>query len=707
LNSILLTNASISSGLKVAEQTNPLQQSVQFLKGVGPARAEVLRKLDIETVHDLLFHFPRSYDDLSDVRPLDQLTAGAMQTVHGEVVEIQGRELADGRCIVGVVLSDGRNCVEGIWFNQPYAARHFRYGQRLAFSGTPQWHRDHWQIPRPRVHSLDGGPDVGRDAIVPVYPLTEELRADHLRALIRQAVDYYAEHLIERLPDEIRRRHGLPSASQAMRWIHAPASVAEATAARRRFTYENFLILQLALALRRRDIRDRQQAPRLPTSPLIDARIRRLFPFRLTPDQDKAVAEICKDLAGDRPMQRLLQADVGAGKTAVAVYALLVTIANKHQAALMAPTEVLALQHWQTLESYLSKSRVRRLLLTGALTSKERQSALKAIRDAEVDLVVGTQALVQADVQFARLGLVIIDEQHRFGVQQRARVRQLGVDPHYLVMTATPIPRTVALTFFGDLDVSTIRQPPPGRLPVKTRWVPGGRREAVYEALRKGLSEGRQAYVVCPQVATESLEQKAAEQTYATLQAGPFRSYRLGLLHGRLDEAVKEQTMDRFRAGEIQLLVCTTVVEVGVDVPNATLLIIEHAERFGLSQLHQLRGRISRGTVSGECYLFAEPSSEDAKQRLHLFTTITDGFALAEKDTQLRGVGEFFGSRQHGVGEFPLEQLRESYDLLRLARKDAFQIVAHDPGLERPEHVLLRQAVLERYGRTLDLARVG
>jgi ATP-dependent DNA helicase RecG len=705
------------------DQAEPLKQSVQYLKGVGRARAELLRRLGIETIADLLFHFPRSYEDLTDVRPISQLSADRLQTVHGEVVEIAGRHLADGRCIVSVVLGEGRHCLEGVWFNQPHAARSFRYGQRLAFSGKPKWYRDHWQMASPRVQVLDGPVEAGASAVVPIYPLTENLRADQLRAMIRQAVSLYGDQVPEMLPVDLRKRHGFPDAPQALRQVHAPETLAAARAGRCRFVYEEFLMLQLALALRRRELRDRQHAPSLPLTPAIDARIRRLFPFRFTADQDRAASAISRDLASERPMQRLLQGDVGAGKTAVAVYALLVAVANRHQAILMAPTEVLARQHWQTIETCLARSRVRRLLLTGALSPRERRKALAAIRQGEIDLVVGTQTLIQESVQFARLGLVIIDEQHRFGVNQRAQVRRLGIDPHYLVMTATPIPRTVALTVFGDLDVSTIRQLPPDRQPVLTRWVPANRRGWVYDRVREGLRQGRQAYIVCPLVAAPDPEKgtvplsskgqspfpylKAAEQTYTELRDGPLRDFRLGLLHGQLDEEAKEQVMQQFRARKLDVLVTTTIVEVGVDVPNATLLVVEHAERFGLSQLHQLRGRVSRGAVAGQCYLFAEPGNDEAKERLRLLTRISDGFALAEHDARLRGLGEFFGTRQHGLGEFRLGDLITDHDILKLARQDAFSLVAADAGLRRPEHALLRRAVLEKYGQTLELAEVG
>jgi ATP-dependent DNA helicase RecG len=688
---------------------NPLRIPLTNLPGVSPARLELLERLGLRTVGDLFFHFPRSYEDLNDVRAIAALSADSIQTVQGEVVEIDGRSLSDGRTVVSVVLSDdGKNCLEGVWFNQAFAARRFRYGQRLSFSGKPKWYRDHWQMSNPRVQILDGSNANNQPGIVPVYPLTEDLRPDQLRPIIARALQLHADRVPDVLPEVLRKKHNCPAFAQALRDIHSPSSVEAAARGRRRFVYEEFLILQLALALRRREVRDEGRAPVLAVTPAIDARIRRLFPFALTVDQDKAVAEVCGDLARDKPMQRLLQADVGAGKTAVAVYALLVTVANKHQAALMAPTEVLARQHARTLDRYLAHSRVRRLLLTGALTAAERRETLRALAAGEIDLVVGTQALVQEDVRFARLGLVVIDEQHRFGVHQRARFRRLGVDPHYLVMTATPIPRTIALSVFGDLDVSIVRQLPPGRQPVTTRWEPAGQREKVLARLREALTRGRQGFIVCPLVEdSAALDVKAATGTYEELRAGPFRDFRVGLLHGRQDEDARAAVMESFRNHELDLLVCTSVIEVGIDVPNATLMVIEHSERFGLSQLHQLRGRVSRGPVAGQCFLFAEPPTDESKQRLRAFLRTTDGFELAEQDLRLRGTGEFFGTRQHGLGELRFGDLIRDGDLLSRARRDAFDLVASDPGLRRAEHALLRGVVLERYGRTLDLAEIG
>jgi ATP-dependent DNA helicase RecG len=690
---------------------DPLQTSAQYAKGVGPARFELLRKLGIETVGDLLFFFPRSYEDLSDFRSIAALTADTLQTAAGEVVDVDGRITATGKNLLSVTISDGSGRVlEGVWFNQPFMAKKFRFGLRVAFSGKPQWRMGHWQMNNPRVQVLgdEGHSPSGDTVVLPVYPLTEGLRAEQMRRIVRQVVEAHADKVPEVLPPHLLAKRGLPGIAQALRAVHCPTRLDAAQRARRRLVYEEFLILELALALRRRDLRDQQKAPVLQITRQIDERIRRLFPFELTADQNRAIRDICKDMASDRPMRRLLQADVGAGKTAVAVYALLLAVAHQHQAALMAPTEVLARQHWRLLSRYLAHSKVRRVLLTGGLTEKERKVALGEIRMGQVDLVVGTQALIQKDVEFAKLGLVVIDEQHRFGVLQRHQFRKLGEDPHYLVMTATPIPRTVALTVFGDLDVSVIRELPPGRKPVITRWVLESQRPRLEAHLVQELAKGRQLYVVCPLVEeSETRDIKAAEQIAGELQTGVFKDFRVGLLHGRMDEKAKDQVMVRFRERDLQVLVSTSVIEVGVDVPNATLMVIEHADRFGLSQLHQLRGRVSRGPVAGECYIFAAADSEETKRRLRLFVRTRDGFALAEEDVRLRGMGEFFGTKQHGLGELRLGNLISDADVLMTAREDAFALVAADPGLRDPAHAGLRQAVFARYGKTLDLAEIG
>jgi ATP-dependent DNA helicase RecG len=688
---------------------SPLLGNLQTLRGVSPARREQLQRLGIATVADLLLHLPRNYEDLSAVRTIANLKSGETQVVQGEVVEIDGKRLPDGRAVVSIVINDGSpNSLEGAWFNQPFLSSHFRYGQQVTFTGKPKWYRDHWQMSNPKWQALDADTPPAAPGIVPIYPMTEDLRPESLRKLIRQAVDRFAPQTTDIVPERLLRERHFPSLQAALRNVHFPATLESARVARQRFTYEEFLVLQTALALRRRDLRDQQSASVLTCTPEIDARIRRLLPFALTGDQDQAVRDICFDLASKRPMQRLLQADVGAGKTAVAVYALLVTVANKHQAALMAPTEVLARQHAGTLDHYLAKSRVRRAVLTGGLAAAQRRQILTDLSDGNLDLVIGTQALVSQDVRFARLGLVVIDEQHKFGVHQRARMRQPGHEAHYLVMTATPIPRTFALTVFGDLDCSTIRELPPGRQAVRTSIVAENQRERVYEQLREELKQGKQAFVVCPLVEeSERLDLTSAEQHFQDLKAGPLSDFRLGLLHGRLADSAKDEVMQQFRQRELDLLVTTMVIEVGVDVPNATWMLIEHAERFGLSQLHQMRGRVSRGTTAGRCILFANPTTDDARQRLRVFTRTSNGFTLAEEDAKMRGLGEFFGARQHGLGELRFGDLLADRDLLQKARRDAIGVVADDANLSKPENRLLRQMVVQRYGQTLDLASVG
>jgi ATP-dependent DNA helicase RecG len=577
---------------------------------------------------------------------------------------------------------------------------------KVTFSGKPKWYRGHWAMNHPRVQIINEG--EAKLEVVPVYPLTEGLRPETLREAIRAALTKAANDVIETLPEPTRAKREYPPVVEALWQVHFPDKLPQGVQARRRFIFEEFLILQAALAVRRRSVRDRLQAPKLPSSPAIDAHIRKLYPFTLTGDQDRAIASIVKDLASDRPMQRLLQADVGAGKTAVAVYALLVAVANKHQAILMAPTEVLAQQHWQTLEKYLANSRVRRAILTGALSSMEREQTLAGLKAGDIDLVVGTQALIQDDVEFAKLALVVIDEQHKFGVNQRARVKKLGVDPHYLVMTATPIPRTIALSVFGDLDTSIIKQLPPGRQRVVTRWHDESQRPRIYQRLQEEMTKGRQAFIVCPLVdESETLDLTAATELFDILKDGPFKDFRVGLLHGRLSDDEKQRVMNDFRERKIDLLVTTVVIEVGVDVPNATLMIVEHADRFGLSQLHQLRGRVTRGTVAGECYLFAGVTTEEARQRLRAICRTSDGFQLAEEDARLRGLGEFFGTRQHGLGDLRFGDLLHDFELLEMARSDAIEIVGADAGLRKPEHAALRQAVLARYGQSLDLAAIG
>ncbi len=687
-----------------SQRAERLATPIQFLKGVGPDRAPLFRKLGIRNVAELLFHFPRDYQDLTDLRDVADFEEGATVSVVGVVEDIDQRATATGS-VTGVLIRQGAGHVRGVWFNQAYLREKFRFGQTVLFSGKVQLRGLFWEMPHPRVQWLADGAEATGE-ILPVYPLCEGLKQEHVRRAMKQALATFVDDLEEVFPTEYLESHHLGTIKAALPQLHFPSDMDRLVAARRRFIYQELLVMQLGLALRRQ-ITQQERATPLPTSARIDARITRLFPFELTPGQREVMAAIAADMARPMPMNRLLQGDVGCGKTVVAVYAMLLAVAHGYQAALMAPTEILARQHFATLQTYLGGGQVRLALLAGSLTAKERQATLAALAAGEIDLVVGTQALVQEGVQFAKLGLVVIDEQHKFGVKQRAVLRGSGMQPHYLVMTATPIPRTVSMTQFGDLDVSTLRDAPPGRQGVQTYLVPEEKREKWWEFFRSKLREGRQGYVVTPRVEQDENNPASVEERFASLANGELEEFRLGMVHGRMAAEEKDASMEAFRRGDIQVLVCTTVVEVGVDVPNATLMAIESGESFGLSQLHQLRGRVSRGAHAGICGVFADPQTEGSSARLKAFETTLDGFKLADIDFELRGPGNLFSTQQHGLPPLYIADLVRDRTFLEEARRDAQALVDADPGLAKPEFSLLRRMVLRRYGQVLELGDVG
>ena len=686
-----------------------LATPVQFLIGVGPHRAEMLDRLGLRTARDVLFFFPRDYQDLTDQREVAELEEGTLQSVRGCVDEVELRNTGPGRCILGVLIRSGTGYLRAVWFNQPFMQEKFEHGQQVMLSGKPKRTGLVWEMHHPRVVPLDddeeGGPATG---ILPVYPLTEGMHQWEMRRVARGVVESHADLPDEVFPPEYLEGHDLWPLGRAVREIHFPSDQGSLARARRRFIYQELFILQLGLAIRRGQQRTLHHATPLEATAKIDARIRRLFPFELTAGQEQAIAEIAADMAAPLPMNRLLQGDVGSGKTIVAAYAMLLAVAHGYQAVLMAPTEVLARQHAITFNRLLAASHVRRAELVGGLSAKDRTDLLLKIAGGEVDLVIGTQAVIQQDVRFRRLGLVVIDEQHKFGVRQRATLKQAGPDPHYLVMTATPIPRSVTMTLFGDLDVSTLRDSPPGRQKVHTYLSDESRRDQWWDFFGEKLREGRQGYVVVPLVEeSDQIDVANLEAAYESLANGPLEAFRLGLIHGRMTAQEKDAVMDDFRPGEIQVLVCTSVVEVGVDVPNATLMTIEDGQRFGLAQLHQLRGRISRGKHPGFCNVFAGPQTDEAGERLKAFVSTTDGFRLAEIDFKLRGPGELFGTRQHGLPPFRVADLERDRQTLEEARRDAQSLSAADPGLAQPKHALLRRMVIARYGKALDLGDVG
>ncbi|MEQ8855991.1 ATP-dependent DNA helicase RecG [Gimesia sp.] len=686
-----------------------LDTPIQFLQGVGSERAELLAKLGIETVEDLLWHLPRSVLDLTDVRPVNELEEDQLASVCGKVVDLDARTISRGRTISAILLDCGSGFLKGTWFNQPWVIKRFFQGQLLMFSGKPKRRSGKWEMSHPQYQVLEEDLDDPQGVVLPRYSLTEGIKMYQMRRMVRTAVEEYAQLIPDYLPEPFREEHGLLPLAQAVIQMHKPQTMQEYEAGVRRVIFDDLLEFQLGLAMRRRQWTCVDNAPLIKVTAKVDARIRRLFPFDFTEGQDQAIQEIKTDLGSGRAMHRMLQADVGAGKTAIAIYAMLATIAAGKQAVLMAPTELLAVQHWDTINRILKQSRVKRCVLTGSLSSAERKATLEQIASGEQQLIVGTQAVVQKDVQYHDLGLVIIDEQHKFGVMQRAHFTSEANTPHMLVMTATPIPRSLCLTQFGELDISINSELPPGRQPVTTsRISTTPQRKKAWDFLRAQIAAGRQAYIVCPRIDSELEEnsRSSAEEVYRKLQKSELASASIGLVHGQMDREERAQIMEQFHQGKIQVLVSTTVVEVGVDVPNATLMVILQADRFGLSQLHQLRGRVGRGIHSGYCFLFSYTESEEALKRLAVMEQTTNGFEIAEADFQARGPGDIFGTRQHGELPLRVADLRRDDDLLQETREIALRLVEKGE-FDQPRFAPLKIRVLDRFGQLLDLGQSG
>jgi ATP-dependent DNA helicase RecG len=689
------------------ESKRRLSTPVEFIRGVGAGRAALLERLGIRTASQLLFTFPRDYQDLSDERTIDQLEEGQMQSVRGMVAEIAATSSGFGKSRLALLLADGTGHLRALWFNQPFMRERFREGQHLLLTAAPRMRGLMWEMSHPQVTYLADEEAPIETKLLPVYGLTEGLSQYHMRRFVQAAVEQYAGDLEEVFPDNLLKRYRLMPLVDAVRAIHKPADREELERARRRFVFQELFVLQLALSIRRSEQRALPAFP-LAVTPRIDARIRRLMPFELTESQNAAIKEVSEDMALDRPMNRLLQGDVGSGKTMVALYAMLACVAHGRQAALMAPTEILARQHAETLASLLEASRVKWAVLTGGLAKAERPRAIEQIASGEINLVIGTHAVVHDAVRFKELGLVVVDEQHKFGVRQRSALRQGEKSPHYLVMTATPIPRTLSMTLFGDLDISTLKMLPAGRQPVNTYLVEPDAEPRWWHFVRERLREGRQAFVVAPLVdESENVAAPSVARAFEQLTNGELEAFRLGVLHGRMSSAEKQQTMADFRSGATQVLVSTTVVEVGVDVANATVMTVAGADRFGLAQLHQLRGRVGRGNRAGFCGVLLGEVNESARERLAAFAASNDGFALAELDFQLRGPGDLFSTQQHGLPPLRIADLQTDREVLEEARREAQLLVAEDPGLKHAENGRLREQMMKRYGKALELGDVG
>ncbi len=682
-----------------------LDTPAQYVKGVGPRRAEQLRDLGIETVEDLLLYFPRRFDLRKQCQPMSTLLDGQDNaTVAGFVqsTEMRGRR---GRPIFQAYVEDQTAGLTVKWFHGGYLQERIRPGLMLAVSGKVSSYNNVLQMVNPdhQVIYDPDGTNLDRDELLPVYPAGGNLTSNIIAQVIQRVLPLAGQLVRPWFDRAYLAKRGLLPRPQAVAAMHRPDDREQWAQARRRLAYDECLLMQLGIAM----VRQRQISR--PAHPLnmnaqIDRRIRARFPFALTGAQDRAVADIVRDLARNRPMNRLVQGDVGSGKTVVALYAALAAVANRKQVAIMAPTEILARQHYAKMQNYLADSQVRTALLVGGLPERQRQRTLAEIASGETHIAVGTHALLGQGVRFNDLALVVVDEQHKFGVRQRTGLRGKGFAPHYLVMTATPIPRTLAMTVFGDLDVSVIDELPPGRGTTRTRCVKQEQLPRVLTEVSRLLADGQRAYFIYPLVTpSPDLELTAARDAYEDLSAGPLAAYGVGMVHGQMPAAEKQKVMDDFASGRVRILVASVVVEVGVDVPAANVMVILHAERFGLAQLHQLRGRIGRSHADAECILVASPNNPLAERRLEVLTQTHDGFKIAEEDLRIRGPGELFGTKQHGLPELKVADIVEDFELLRLARRDAQAIIDEDPDLAAPHHQQLRHHVGRLYGERLNL----
>ena len=692
----------------MADTSRSLSDQLVRVPGITPAFSAALGKgLSLFTVQDLLHHFPRRHEDRTKFRQIRDVAHGEAVTLRARIVSVENVPTKSRLVLTKVAINDGSGLANLVFFNQWFLKKQFeklKGGWIVAYGKASRSMRSGLELNEVEweTYAEDKDP-LAADRIVPIYPLTEGISQARLRKVIFHALELYLPAVVERMPRSILKRHGLMPLADAYQSLHFPIDSDAIEGAKKRLIFDEFLELQLVLALRKR------QLEKVPGNVFADTEapvleLKQAFPYPLTAAQERVIEEIAVDMRSKHAMHRLVQGDVGAGKTVVAMAALTIAVRNGFQAALMAPTEILAEQHYLNIHRTMEGLGITVALLTGRLPAKEKRASLAALASGEAQIGIGTHALIQDDVAFQKLGLAVVDEQHRFGVMQRAALKSKGTMPELLVMTATPIPRTLTLTVYGDLDVSIIDQLPPGRKPVRTHWKRGNEREQVYETIRGMLKDGRQVYVICSLIEeNEKLQARAATELAEFLQGEVYPEFRIGLLHGQMKSSEKEDIMTRFRDRELDLLVSTTVIEVGVDVPNASVILIEDADRFGMAQLHQLRGRVGRGSTQSYCILIGDPKSEDGVTRLQTLARTTDGFEIAEEDLRLRGPGDFYGTRQSGAQSLPFLDVIRDVPTLHEARREAFDLLAHDPALSAAEFQPLKERVRARYQKLLGV----
>lgn len=696
----------INSALEVYSKEDFWNRPIQYIKGVGPKRAKLLNKLDIKSLRDLLYYFPRDYDDRSKLKKVAQLIPREKVTLKVKILDYEESRTPYKRIpVLRAKVSDGTSYMYVVWYNQRFIKQNLPIGTEVLISGEVKKFLRSFEMENPEYEILEEEKEetlhVGR--IVPIYSLTQGLSQKIMRQIIYDIITQYSIFIEDILPEKIKQKYNLMDKPISVVEKHFPTSFLLMGSATKRLVFEELLFMQLTLAQKKKEI-ELLSAPVLNTESQLVKRFLDKLSFKLTSAQEKVWEEIKYDLSLGRPMHRLLQGDVGSGKTVVAAMAILLAVENGYQSAFMVPTEILAEQHYNRLKSLFEPLGIRIGLLIGSLPKKDKLSILEELNQGILFVVIGTHALIQEEVKFKNLGLVIIDEQHKFGVIQRSNLWKKGKNPHLLVMTATPIPRTLALTIYGELDVSIIDTLPPGRKPVSTYLFSTSERKKVYSLVEKEVLSGKQSYIVCPLIEeSEKLEAESASKLYEKLKR-VFPNFNIGLIHGLIPKDERSRIMEDFRNGKIQILVATTVIEVGIDVPNASIMVVEDAHRFGLAQLHQLRGRIGRGETPSACFLIANLKGEEARERLKVFVSTNDGFLIANKDLEIRGPGEFLGIRQHGLPDLHLTDLTRDLRILEIARKEAFEILREDVNLEKEENIPIKRWIIrEKKEKTLVL----